>query len=296
MRLIFIGCVEFSRHMLSHLLSLHIPNLDIVGVVTRGKSAFNSDFASLEPLASNYDIPCFLAEGNDQSRMAEWIQSRHPDLIYCFGWSYLLNKEILDIPTVGIVGYHPAKLPHNRGRHPIIWSLVLGLKEIGSTFFFMDGGADSGDILSQEVIEIEPEDDAGTLYYKLSVQAKKQIEVFTERLISGTYLRQPQNHALANYWRKRGKDDGRIEWRMSAQNIHNLVRALAKPYAGAHFVFEAMEFKVWKTRLTERLSENIEPGKITYVSEKEFVVQCGSGAIAIVDYDTSFIPKEGAYL
>ena len=59
----------------------------------------------------------------------------HPDLIICVGWSQILKSEILNIPKLGVIGFHPSKLPENRGKHPIIWSLVLGKKETASTFF-----------------------------------------------------------------------------------------------------------------------------------------------------------------
>jgi len=66
-------------------------------------------------------------------------------------WLVQINpKESLDLPHLGVIDFHPAALPANRGRHPIIWALVLGLQETASTFFFMDEGADSGDIISQE--------------------------------------------------------------------------------------------------------------------------------------------------
>ena len=72
------------------------------------------------------------------------------------GWSRIIGKELLAVPPKGIVGYHPAALPANRGRHPIIWALALGLKETASTFFFMDNGADSGPIISQKSLIISP--------------------------------------------------------------------------------------------------------------------------------------------
>ena len=58
-----------------------------------------------------------------------------PDIIFCFGWSRLIKEELLKIPKKGVVGYHPAMLPKNRGRHPLIWALALGIKTTGSTFF-----------------------------------------------------------------------------------------------------------------------------------------------------------------
>jgi len=155
MRLVFIGCVHSSFSTFSHLLSLNIEGLEIVGVVTRDSSSFNADFSSLAPLAADYSIPCFVAKKNDQIEMSDWLKSKCPDVIYCFGWSNLIEKPILDLPQIGVIGYHPAALPKNRGRHPIIWALALGLTQTASTFFFMDEGADSGDILNQKFLSIE---------------------------------------------------------------------------------------------------------------------------------------------
>lgn len=71
-----------------------------------------------------------------------WIKALSPDILLCFGWSSLLKEELLRIAPMGVLGYHPAELPYNKGRHPLIWAKVLGLEETASTFFFMDQTAD----------------------------------------------------------------------------------------------------------------------------------------------------------
>lgn len=76
---------------------------------------------------------------NDNSSV-KFIRECNPDIIYCFGWSQLIKSEILNIPKLGVIGNHPAELPKNRGRHPIIWALALGLKQTASTFFIMNEG------------------------------------------------------------------------------------------------------------------------------------------------------------
>jgi methionyl-tRNA formyltransferase len=97
-------------------------------------------------------------------------------------------------------------------------------------------GADTGDILSQLKIEISNGDNATTLYEKITLCALEQIKIFIPQLESGSFPRKPQDDKQANIWRKRNKADGQMDWRMSAQSLHNLVRALAKPYPGAHFI------------------------------------------------------------
>lgn len=295
MKIVFIGCVEFSYKLLQHLIT-SVKDAEIVGVITRDKSAFNADFCSLKGIADSASIPCFLAEGNAQDTLVDWMEQLRPDVAYCFGWSYLLKHEVLNIPRLGVIGYHPAELPQNRGRHPIVWALTLGLPFTASTFFFMDEGADSGDILSQELLEIDIRDDAKTLYGKLEQVAVKQVSNFTEALANNSYKRISQDHAKANYWRKRSKLDGEIDWRMSAITIYNLVRALAKPYLGAHCIYKNNDIKIWRTELVDCDYKNIEPGKIIRVDGKDIWVKCGEGILKLISHEFTDIPDEGSYL
>lgn len=296
LRIVFIGSVTFSHSILTHLLSSDIPGVEIVGVVTKGRSSFNADFQSLEPVAVQHGIPCHLYSGN-QEELEGWIEARRPDVVYCIGWSHLLSPDLLRIPRLGVVGYHPAALPRNRGRHPIIWALALGLPETASTFFLMDEGADSGDILSQVSISITEEDDAASLYAKLAETAKQQIVEITSGFRDGTLKPVPQNHTLANYWRKRSKADGQIDWRMSARQINNLIRALTRPYPGAHCLYGDEEVKIWKSKVIKAAGyEHLEPGKVLDVSDEAILVKCGEDLLAILDHEFPDTIKTGDYL
>ena len=299
MRIVFIGCVDFSYVLLSQLLSL--PDAEIVGVVTRESSNFNTDFRSLKPLSDQADIPCFLDAGNRQEEMSTWITSLSPDVIYCFGWPYLLQKAVLEIPSSGVIGYHPTALPRNRGRHPIIWTLALGLTETASSFFFMDEGADSGDILSQKSLGVGREDDAATLYARLKEMALSQVREFTPLLATGNFPRTPQDHSKANYWRKRSKMDGKIDWRMPSEGVYNLVRALTNPYPGAHIEFEGSEIKVWQCEVLkedypDEIILDIEPGRVLATANRGVDVRCGEGVVRLTKHDFCTLPQVGTYL
>jgi len=203
---------------------------------------------------------------------------------------------LLGSAPLGVVGFHPSELPQNRGRHPIIWALILGLERTGSTFFFMDSGTDSGDIISQVAILIEDNDCAESLYNKITKEALIQIESFVPELQLGTIIRQKQDNSLANVWRKRSGADGLIDWRMSAKSIHNLVRGLSTPYVGAHFLFKGSEIKLWKTMPSKDFSSNVEPGKVLRNTQAGAFVKCGEGAIYLLETDPPFKPIEGDYL
>ncbi|TJY41961.1 formyl transferase [Cohnella pontilimi] len=299
LKIVFIGCVQFSYDALTELLTLPLKDrIRITGVITREKSDFNSDFRSLKELAESKGIPVLIASGNDQSSMAKQIRSWSPDVVYCFGWSYLLSQEILNIPRLGVIGYHPTLLPANRGRHPLIWALVLGLSETGSSFFFMGEGADNGDLLHQARLPIAQDDDAASLYRKMTAVALEQIREFTVLLRDDRYRRTPQDHQSANVWRKRGQADGQIDWRMSAHSIYNLIRGLTRPYVGAHFMYQGEEVKVWKSdvAVVEDRRSHIEPGKVLRIEGHILWVKCGEGVIRLTEHGLTNIPKEGAYL
>ena len=127
--------------------------------------------------------------------------------------------------------------------------------------------------------------------------AQKQELKFTEELENGTIEPIPQRAGEGNSWRKRGKSDGQIDWRMSSKAIYNLVRSLTHPYIGAHFVHDGSEYSVWKVQeLTDKGFENIEPGKIIQINTDGTVdVKVFDGIIRLVDFDKVQL-KEGDYL
>ena len=293
MKVVLIGSVEFSLRVLEKLISIDV---DLVGVCTKKSSTFNSDFFDLKPLSDINEVPCLHVEDINSTKSVEWIKNLNPDVIFCFGWSSLIKKDILAVAPMGVVGYHPAKLPKNRGRHPLIWALALGLKESASTFFFMDEGADTGDMLSQVDFEISYQDDARNLYDKVVEIALIQIEEFIPALEKGTYTRIKQNEKESNDWRKRNELDGEIDFRMNSRSIYNLTRALTKPYVGAYIKFNETNYSVWKVKESNDFQENIEPGKVLRVFDKIFVVKSYDGAIEIIEHDFKEMPKVGEYL
>lgn len=293
MKILFIGAVQFSARALRELLSL---GADVVGVCTLKESKFNADHFDLTPVANRYGLPVLQESELNEPQSISWIQNLHPDVAFCFGWSRLIRQPLLGLPPMGVIGFHPAALPANRGRHPIVWALVLGLSQTASTFFFMDEGADTGDILSQTFVPIAPTDDAGELYERITQAALGQLHEFLPKLAAGTFTRQPQNSYLANSWRKRNTSDGRIDWRMAAESIHNLVRGLARPYEGAHFDFGGNEIKVWKAGVEENVPLNLEPGKVLAVTNKDILVKTGVGAIRLQEIWPKISVKVGSYL
>lgn len=294
MRILFIGCVQSSEMFLKKIIE---DKADIVGVITKSESKFNADFVDLTDICIKNDIDCIYAKNINAPEIKKYIKSKYVDLILCLGWSQLLDKEILEIPRIGSIGFHPAELPMNRGRHPIIWSLVLGLEKTASTLFLMNEMPDIGKILSQEYIIIDYKDDARTLYDKVMEKAVLQISKLIKAINNNLIDFKSNDFVEGNTWRKRNKEDGKIDWRMSSRGIYNLVRALTKPYVGAHFVYKDKEYKVWKAReIITNNYKNIEPGKvIKVISNKNFWVKTEDNIIEVLECDKICL-KEGEYL
>ncbi|WP_161956370.1 methionyl-tRNA formyltransferase [Metasolibacillus fluoroglycofenilyticus] len=293
MKVLFMGCVKSSLRFLEAL--YFKTEAEIVGVVTKVQSDYNADHVSLHSFCNEEEIDWLDYQNNDQ--LAQWVKLKCPDIIYCFGWSYLLPKEVYSIPKLGAVGYHPTLLPQNRGRHPIIWTLVLGLKETGSTFFYLDDLPDSGAILNQRKLHLDDYETASTLYSKLLNVGEQQVVELTNDFIKGTLKPIVQDEEKATYWRKRGELDGKIDWRMSSQMIINLINALSKPYGGAHFEYYGKKIKVWRAEEVEYSNiDNLIPGEIVDFGDSFFIIKTSDKLLKIVDYEGDFVVNKIKYL
>lgn len=293
MRIAFVGTVKSSYELLSALLD---NRFEIAGVITRMSSSYNADFEDLTPLCRSHGVPYLQVNKINSKEAYRFLEEIQADVMYCFGWSEIIKEDVFGIMNDNIYGFHPTLLPRNRGRHPIIWALVLGLEETGVTFFRMDQGCDSGDIASQKSIRIDYEDTAETLYHKILDSAKKQLIEMTSKMIKNELVLVKQNELEATYWRKRTKADGCIDFRMGSRQVYNLVRALSKPYSGAHLNLDGMDYKVWNIDEIDCSGlDNIEPGKVIEINENGMKVKCGDGAVILKDYDHMPV-EEGDYL
>jgi methionyl-tRNA formyltransferase len=287
MRIVFTGAIDFSRHCLEETLK---NGGNVVGVLTLNerRGRFNSDYADLRPVAEEYGVPVYHMRKIGDPDTIELVRSLNPDVIFVFGLSQLVPKEVLDIPRLGCIGSHPAMLPANRGRHPLIWALVKGFESSGLTFFYLDEGADSGDILWQKPFDIDINDDSAILYEKIKALASEAIGEFLPQLENGTAPRIPQDHSKATYLRKRGEDDGVIDWSKSLLEIHNLVRGLTHPYVGAHTFLDGEKLIVWRTRLVDDqgVKGSHSPGTV-FQQGDDVCAATYDGYLKIVEYESA---------
>ena len=294
MRILFIGTVRFSRHCLKEILDRG-SNVVAVFTMSPGKGHFNTDYEDIEPITAEKGIPVFRVKRLNDPANVQRIRSLAPDVIFVFGFSQIIGRELLDIPPLGCIGTHPTLLPKNRGRHPLIWTLIKDLPEGGLTFFFLDERADSGDIVWQRRFPVTDEDDAGTLYEKIMELAGRGIGEILPLLERGELKGTPQDHSRATYWPKRSGKDGEIDWSGSARTVWNLIRALARPYIGAHTFHGDSRLTVWRASMVPEVllpagAEDSQPGQMVAVGPDGPIVRTGEGFVRIEEWEGTSVP------
>jgi methionyl-tRNA formyltransferase len=293
-RILFVGAVEFSRHCLEHVFA---AGGEVVGVLTLAPdhARFHGDYADLAPVAAAHGVPLHRIRNINDPDVLAIARSLRPDVVLVFGWSQLLRSEFLEIAPC--IGSHPALLPRNRGRHPITWALVEGLEESGLTFFWLDAGADSGDIVWQRAFPITEDDDAASVYRKIEGLAANAIRDLIPQLQTGTAPRRAQNDAEATYWRRRTEADRWIDWRLPSRSVYNLVRGLSRPYVGALTRRGDQDVIVWQAGLQSKTDAplDVEPGTVV-VDGDGVRVRTGDGYLAVLELDPPGIVRVGDVL
>jgi len=283
-RSLLLGTVAFSKHCLDVLIdSGHAPSA--VACMGSDISQFQTDYFDLLPDAVAAGIAGYRLEkgGHDLGALIDELK---PDVVLVFGWPRLIGASHLNKPRLGFIGTHPALLPRNRGRHPIVWSLVDGENDGGLTFFRLDVGVDSGPILWQERFAIDIVDHAGDVYEKMEQAASKALPKLMHQLASGTAVATAQDESMANYRRKRGVKDGEVQWTGSAESAYNVIRALARPYAGAHTFFRGASLKLWRAEppVSGPKGMNLVFGQVLEMDNGALLVAAKDGVLKVTEY------------
>jgi folate-dependent phosphoribosylglycinamide formyltransferase PurN len=127
------------------------------------------------------------------------IAAWQPDLVISVYLNQLMKKELINLPAYGILNIHPALLPRNRGLFPYFWVLANGETETGVTVHWVDEKFDTGHLLLQEKITVQPGDTITSLSYKSSVLGADMLVRAINLIAAGNPPRIPQDHSQASY-------------------------------------------------------------------------------------------------
>lgn len=220
-------------------------------------------------LAQKYGIPVYQFSKIRLPEGVEALKSFAPDLMVTAAFGQILSRENLDIPKYGCINVHGSILPKYRGAAPIQWSIIDGEKVTGITTMMTDVGLDTGDILMVRETEIGENETAGELFDRLAVMGAEVLKETIAALLNGTLTRTPQDHDLATKCGMIKKENGKLDFNQTCQQVHDRVRGM-NPWPVAYAKLDGEDIKIWETRKTSEKASGV-PGECVLADAKRGV-------------------------
>jgi len=242
-------------------------------------------------------------KNNDEFRAS--LEQIAPDAIIVVGYGRMIPDWMLELPRFGNINLHASLLPKYRGAAPIQWAIARGESTTGNTTMRIDAGLDTGDILLQQEIAIEPKDTSETLAPKLAAAGADLMIKTMQGLANGRVHPIPQDDEKASLAPILKKEDGRVDFSRSAQEIVNRLRGF-QPWPGAYTRFRGKTLQVWSAKAS---NESILPGTLQ-VKERRLLAGAADGTsleiqelqlegkkrMAATDFVHGYRPKDGEFL
>jgi len=277
-RLLFCGTPQFAVPTFKHLLAQ--SEFEILAVITqpdrprdRGHEISSSP---IKEVALAAKLPVHQPEKIRAPEVQELLQSYSPDFIVIIAYGQIIPARLLTIPKFGWINLHASLLPKYRGAAPINWAFVNGETRTGLTTVRIDAGMDTGDILLQHEYGIEPNETAAALTTRLSEAGAPLMAETLRGLAAGKVIPRPQDHSQATLAPILKRDDGRIDWNRTAQEIHTRMRGFA-PWPGAYSVFRGQFCHLWGEPVSNE-KRDAPPGTL-HLEGGNLLAVCGGATV-----------------
>lgn len=275
---------------------LIVRDNSVKGLITLSASSANqiNEYYSYKAFCEERNIECIELENYSMRNERERLEKLSVDLLIVIGWQRLIPKWLIDICSIGVIGGHgsPWGIEKGRGRSPQNWALILGETHFEASIFWINEGADSGEIIDTACFSYNEADDIGTSYIKYSIEFARMI---TKNLKNGNIQKKFGNRQDGDifYLPKRTREDGAVDWTKPCKEIYNFVRALSKPYPGAFCKCGNGVAILWEVKYYETIvGSHIKPGRVISVMPNgEFLVACTDGFIIVRDYTLVEVPS-----
>jgi methionyl-tRNA formyltransferase len=282
MRLIFLGTPAFAVPTLERIVAVGHRVLAVVTQPDRPRDrGQNAAPPPVKQAALRLGLPVYQPERVRRPEAVEYLRALPVDAMVVVGYGQIIPQSIIDMAPLGIVNVHGSLLPHYRGAGPIQWAILNGETRTGVTTMRIDAGLDTGDMLLKAETDIGPDENAVELGQRLAILGADLLVETLAGIEKGRIVPEKQDHERATYGPLLKKEDGRIDWARDARAIHNQVRGL-QPWPGASTTFRGQALHLWKSRLWSGTAPP-SSGPGTLVSIKPPVVNCGAGALELVE-------------
>jgi methionyl-tRNA formyltransferase len=277
MKLIFCGTPKFAVPTLERLTS---PPFEIELVVSNPDEPSGRGYDVKAPpvkqAAVDARLPVFQPQKLKSSFSRAFLSEYHPDAIVVVAYGHILPGWMIALPRFGCINLHASLLPKYRGAAPIPWAIMRGERQTGVTTMKIDAGLDTGDILLTREVAIRSDDTTESLGERLSLVGAELMAETLQGLERGEIKAKPQDHSQATLAPILKKEDGLINWLLSAEEIERRVRGLF-PWPGAYTVFRGKGLQVWKSAAASAPGLTMEPGTL-FGANGSPLVSCGDGS------------------
>ena len=276
--MVFCGTPQFAVPCLQQLLQQ--PDFEVAGVFTqpdrpkgRGQGIVCSP---VKEVALAAKLPVHQPAKVRAPEVEEQLRQLAPDVIVIIAYGQIIPARLLAIPKFGWINLHASLLPKYRGAAPIHWAIANGETRTGNTTMRIDAGMDTGEILLQEEFAIGPEETAPELAERLAEAGARLVERTLRGLAGGTLRGRPQDDTAASLAPILHREDGRIDWKRTAQEIYNRMRGFA-PWPGAYSEFRGQVCHLWGKPVSKE-KDQAPPGTLLE-SGGGLRVVCGQGSV-----------------
>jgi methionyl-tRNA formyltransferase len=283
-RVIFFGTAELACPILAAL--AHDSSVALAAVVTQPDRPKGRDL-KVQPTpvkmeAARHELPVLQPARARNPEFIQTLADLQPGLIVVAAYGQILPESILHLPPHGCLNVHTSLLPKYRGAAPIQWAILNDEPETGVTIMKMDAGLDTGDIVSQKATPIHPSDNAQTLHDRLATMGGALLLATLPDYLAGKIISRKQSEQVATYARKITKEDGELDWTLSARAVWNRIRAFT-PWPGAFTLLPGEAklplLKIWEAQIVESASGT--PGAVLECGKAGITVACGQSALRI---------------
>jgi len=278
LKVIFMGTPDFSVNVLNSL----IENTNVIAVVTQPDKLVGRKQVLTQPVIKKVAL-----EKNirvmQPTKIREDYQSiidLNPDIIITCAYGQFLPKEILDYPKYGCVNVHASLLPKLRGGAPIHRAIIDGYTTTGITIMYMDQKMDIGDIISQRSIEIEENDNVGTLHDKLSLLGAELLIDTLPSIVSGQADRIVQNEEEVTFGYNISREDEHVDFNKTKIEVFNHIRGL-NPWPVAYTILDDQEIKIYEAVIGENIYPDKSNGEIVKLYKDGIGIKVSDGEIIL---------------
>ena len=211
---------------------------------------------------------------------ASWIaegRAAAPDFLFSFYYRHMLEPAWLEVPSRGALNMHGSLLPKYRGRAPVHWAILNGESVTGASLHYMVEKPDAGALVDQESVPILENDTALDVSFKVAEAAALVLRRSLPGLLDGSAQARTLDLSQGSYFGRRRPEDGRIDWRRGAREIHDLVRAVAPPFPGAFTEVNGCRLAVFETRVDAQPPRFAGQAPCLYAEDGEWFADCVDG-------------------